>query len=133
MADFADYLEDAILNFWLRNNPGALTSPATVYVALFTADPTDAGSFTNEVSQATNSYARQAVTFGAPSGGQVSNTGDVVFSDMPATTITHFAIVDSGTYQGGNALYTNALGSSATLAAGDTYTLATGNITIAND
>jgi hypothetical protein len=50
----------------LRNT--TYTAPATVYVSLWTSDPTDAGSGT-EVSTSGTSYARQSVTFGAPSNG----------------------------------------------------------------
>ena len=63
MAEISNYLEAAIINATLRNT--TYTSPATVYVSLWTTDPTDAGSGT-EVSG--GSYARTAVTFGAPSG-----------------------------------------------------------------
>jgi len=66
-----NYLEDAVLNAVLRNV--SFTSPATVYVGLFTADPGEAGSLANEVSG--GSYARVSVTFGAPSGGTCANTG----------------------------------------------------------
>lgn len=133
MADFSDYLEDAIIDFFLRGNPGAaITAPATVYVALFTADPTDTGDLTNEVVPGGNTYARQAVTFAAPGGdGITENTADVSWVDMPGVTITHFAIMDALTV--GNALYTAALGASAALTAGDTYTIAAGNLTITND
>lgn len=100
-----NYLEEALLNHVLRNT--AYTSPAGVYVALFTESPTETGSLTNELSG--DGYARQAVTFGAPTqeGGpaQVANTAEVVF---PAATdawpeATHWAVVDAATT--GNVLY----------------------------
>lgn len=53
----ADGLENALLDLVLSG--AAYTPPATVYVALYTAPPTDAGGGT-EV--ATGSYARVAVT-----------------------------------------------------------------------
>ena len=40
MAEFSNYLENAIINAVLRNT--AYTSPSTVYVSLYTSDPTDA-------------------------------------------------------------------------------------------
>ena len=64
MAEFSNYLENAIIDAVLRNT--SYTSPTTVYVGLFTTDPTDADSGT-EVSG--GSYARTAVTFSAPSNG----------------------------------------------------------------
>ena len=68
MANFSNYLEDALINATLRNT--SYVSPTTVYVGLFTTDPTDAGTGT-EV--AGGSYARTAVTFGAPSNGVATN------------------------------------------------------------
>ena len=54
----------------------------TRYAALFTADPTDSGSVTNEVSG--GSYARQAITFGDDAASrEISNTAEVSF---PAAT-----------------------------------------------
>jgi len=73
MAEMSNYLENALINATLRNT--TYTSVATVYVSLWTSDPTDAGSGT-EVSG--GSYARTAVTFGAPSNGVTTiDTGDI--------------------------------------------------------
>jgi len=71
MGSKTNYLEDAMINAVLRNT--SYTSPATVYLGLFTADPTDSGSQTNEVSG--GAYARQSAAFDAPSpNGQTQNT-----------------------------------------------------------
>ena len=57
MSAISNYLENALLNATLRNT--TYTSPATVYAALFTTDPTDDGSGT----ECTGSgYARKAIT-----------------------------------------------------------------------
>ena len=53
MAEFSDYLEDKIIDHILRAQ--AFTPPATIYVGLFTAAPSDAGGGT-EVSG--GAYAR---------------------------------------------------------------------------
>ena len=66
MAEMSNYLENALINVTLRAT--GYTAPTTVYVALYTSDPTDADTGT-ECSG--TSYARQAVTFGAPSNGSV--------------------------------------------------------------
>ena len=80
MAEFSNYLENALINAVLRNT--TYTSPATVYVSLYITDPTDADSGT-EVSG--GSYARVAVTFGAPSNGVSTNSADVTF---PTCTVS---------------------------------------------
>lgn len=123
MAALSDYLEDALLNHVLRNV--AYTSPTTVYVALFSTDPTDAGSGT-EVSG--GSYARQAATFGAPSGGASSNSAQIDFTDMPAETVTHVGIFDAST--SGNLLFHGSLTASKTTNAGDTLTISASDLTV---
>ncbi|OPX87015.1 MAG: hypothetical protein A4E53_02670 [Pelotomaculum sp. PtaB.Bin104] len=100
MSQLSDYLENALINAVLRNTP--YTSPATVYVGLFTSDPTDAGTGT-EVSG--GAYARQAVTFTAPTDGQTSNSADVLFPIATAAwgTVTHIGLFDA--LSGGNLLF----------------------------
>jgi len=62
MAEFSNYLENAFINAALRATN--FTAPTTVYVSLYTSDPTDADSGT-EVSG--GSYARTSAAFDAPS------------------------------------------------------------------
>ena len=104
MGAMSNYLEQALLNMVFRNQN--YTRPSTVYVALYTSDPTEADTGT-EVSG--GSYARQAVTFGAPTqvgtAAQIANSSDVVFPVATANwgTITHVGIRDAAT--SGNLLY----------------------------
>jgi hypothetical protein len=124
----SDYLENALLNAVLRNTP--YTSPSQVYVALFTSDPTDAGTGT-EVSG--GGYARQAVTFNAPSNGQVTNASDILFPIATASwgTVTHVGIYDAQT--GGNLLFSGALTTSKTISANDQLKIAAGSLSISLD
>jgi hypothetical protein len=123
-----NYLEDAILNAVLRNI--SFTSPATVYVGLFTADPGEAGSLANEVSG--GSYARVAVTFGAPASGTCANTGILTFPTATVSwgIVTHAAILDVATLLSGNILYKGALAASKTVDIGDTVSYAIGALTV---
>ena len=125
MAEISNYLENAIINATLRNT--TYTSPATVYVSLWTSDPTDAGSGT-EVSG--GSYARTAVTFGAPSGGVSTNSAAVEFPQATASwgTIGWIGINDAST--SGNLLYHTALDTSKTIDTGDIFKIATGNLSV---
>lgn len=75
----SNYLENILINLILRNTP--FTQPATVYLALYTSDPTDADTGM-EVSG--GSYARQAVSFSAPTDGATSNSADIVFPEASA-------------------------------------------------
>jgi hypothetical protein len=124
----SDYLENALLNAVLRNTP--YTSPSQVYVALFTSDPTDAGTGT-EVSG--GGYARQPITFNAPSNGQVTNAADILFPIATASwgTVTHVGIYDAQT--GGNLLFSGALTTSKTISANDQLKIAAGSLSISLD
>lgn len=121
MAALSDYLEAALLNEVLRNT--GYTPPATVYLALFSTATTDAGGGTEVTG---GSYARQAVAFSAPSGGNVENSGAITFTNMPAVTVTHAALMDAST--AGNMLFHGALTTPKTVGAGDTLTFAAGDI-----
>jgi hypothetical protein len=122
---FSDYLENKLLDHTFRNT--AFTSPTTVYAALFTAAPSDAGGGT-EVSG--NAYARVASTFGASSGGEIANSSAVTYDTATGSwgTVTHFAIFDAAT--NGNMLAYGALGSSKAIGADDTAEFAVGDITV---
>lgn len=125
MAAFSNYLENAVLNAVLRNT--SYTSPTTVYVGLFTTDPTDAGSGT-EVS-GTN-YARQSIAFSSPSNGVTSNSADVTFPQAGSAwgTVTHFGLFDAST--SGNLLFHGALTTSKTVADGDVFKFTSTNLSV---
>ena len=125
MAEMSNFLENALINATLRNT--TYTSPATVYVSLWTTDPTDAGSGT-EVSG--GSYARTAVTFGAPSNGVTTNSAAVEFPQATASwgTIAYFGINDAST--SGNLLYHSPVTTSKTIDTGDIFKFASGSISV---
>jgi len=125
MAEFSNFLEDALINAVLRNT--TYTSPATVYVSLYTTDPTDADTGT-EVSG--GSYARTAVTMGAPSNGVSTNSADVTFPTATASwgTVTHIGIHDAST--SGNLLFHTPLDTSKTIDSGDIFKIETGNLSV---
>lgn len=126
MSQKSDYLEGKIIEHVLRNV--AYTSPTTVYCALYTATPSDAGGGT-EVSG--NGYARQAVTFGAHSGGVCTNSAAITFPvDTTANwgTITSFGIFDALTV--GNLLYWGALTASQVVNVGNQLQFAIGALSV---
>jgi hypothetical protein len=125
MAAMSNYLENALINATLRNT--TYTSPATVYVGLFTSDPTDAGTGT-ECTGA--SYARKSMAFGAPSNGASTNSSDVEFDQATDSwgTITHFGILDALT--SGNLLYHGALTSSKVIEDGDVFKFASAAVSV---
>jgi hypothetical protein len=129
MAGKSDFLENELLDHVLRNS--AYTPPAAVYVGLYTAAPTDAGGGT-EVSG--NAYARQPITFGAASGGAVTNSADITFPTPTPSgwgTVTHFGIFDAST--AGNLLYWGALAASQTINASNVVKILTGELDVTED
>ena len=125
MAEMSNYLENALINGTLRAT--TYTAPTTVYVALYTSDPTDADTGT-EVSG--TSYARQSVTFDAPSNGASTNSAAVEFPQAGGSwgTITHIGLRDAST--AGNLLYHTPLDASKTIATGDVFRIATGSLSV---
>jgi hypothetical protein len=125
MAEMSNYLENALINVTLRAT--SYTAPTTVYLALYTTDPTDADTGT-ECSG--TSYARQAITFGAPSNGASTNSADIEFPQAGGAwgTITHIGIRDAST--AGNLLYHSPLDASKTIATGDVFRIASGSLSV---
>lgn len=130
MSALSDYLENKIIDWLLRAQ--SFTPPATVYVALLTAAPSDTGGGT-EV--AGGSYARVAVSSAlanwagtqsagstiasSGTGGTTSNNGAVTFPTPSANwgSVTHVAIYDAST--SGNLLMWAALTTPKTVNNGD--------------
>ena len=126
MSAISNYLENALLNATLRNT--SYTSVAIVYAALFTSDPTDAGTGT-ECSG--TGYARKAITLAAPSGGVTTNSAAACeFAQATGDwgTITHFGIFDALTT--GNLLYYGALTTSKVIESGDVFKFSTSSVSV---
>ncbi|WP_018755206.1 phage tail fiber protein [Paenibacillus terrigena] len=116
--NISNWLSAAMLNAALRNT--TFTPPSTIYLALYTSDPTQADTGT-EVSG--GSYKRLPITFSVPAlenGNQtVKNMADVEF---PIATsdwglITHVGLRTALT--GGNLLWTKAIDNARTIMNGD--------------
>jgi hypothetical protein len=125
MAEMSNYLENALINGTLRAT--SYTAPTTVYVGLYTTDPTDANTGT-EVSG--GSYARTSATFGAPSNGVTTNSAAVTFPTATGTwgTVGWIGILDAAT--SGNLLYHTPLTSSKSITSGDIFTISIGNLSV---
>ena len=125
MAAMSNYLENALINATLRNT--SYTTPTTVYVGLYTTDPTDANTGTEVTG---GSYARKAATFGAPSDGVSTISSAIEFDQATASwgTVAYFGILDAAT--SGNLLYHGALTASKTIDTGDVFKFATSALTV---
>jgi hypothetical protein len=133
MAGKSDYLENKILDHILGG--GDYTRPATLYVALYTAAPTDAGGGTEVTG---GSYARLAVTndatnFPAAAGGTKSNGTAFEFPEATASwgEVVAFGLLDAAV--AGNLLMWNNLNTPKTIDDGDTARFKAGELDFTED
>lgn len=124
--NLSNYLENKLVDHFLGTT--TYTKPSTVYVALYTVAPSDAGGGTEVTG---GSYARQTATFAAASSGATSNDANIDFTNMPAATVVAIGIHDALT--SGNLLLWGTLTSNKTTDAGDTLRIATGDLDISID
>ena len=141
MSAMSDYLENKLIDQLFRGQSAPGTG--TLYVALYTAPPSDAGGGT-EVSG--GSYARAAVTSSlanwagtqasgstdasSGTGGQTSNNAAITFPTPTAGwgTVTHFAIYDA--LVNGNELFWGQLTIAKTINQADTVTFPPASLSI---
>ena len=130
MGSITDVLENALLNHICNT---AYTAAASVFVALCTADPTDTATTLAGIEVAnSNAYARTAITFSAAASRQVIQSGAVTFPQATGAwgTITHWAIVTSGTHAAGTTLAHGSFTSSFAPVNGNTPTIPTTEIKV---
>lgn len=130
MSAMSDWLENGLVDFILRNQ--ALTLPANLHFALFTAAPSDSGGGTEVTG---GSYARVSVarslanfagtqsagstTASTGTGGVTSNNNAITFPAPTANwgVVTHWGVFDAAS--GGNLVFHGALTTSKTVNNGD--------------
>ena len=100
----------------------AWSEPAAFYVKLHTADPGSAGT-----TAAAGETTRQAATFSAASGGAITTSADLTWTNVSTTeTISHVSFWSASS--AGTFLGSDALAASKSLTAGDTFTIAAGDL-----
>jgi hypothetical protein len=126
MADnLPDTVENALLDLLLRGTAYTVTAP--VNARLMTANGSDSAAGTELGTSQGYTALGQAITFGTPaSGGAISNTAACTWTNMPASTIVGLEIWSTdGTPK---RLWWGALSSSKTVASGDTFEFAIGDV-----
>ena len=129
MGSLTDTAEAEILK-WL-DPAKSPTRPSTgLQVALITTDSASSDSAAgSEVSG--GDYARKDLSLSAPSGGSYSNSADLTWTGMPACTVGGVEIWDkAGTPV---RIWWGALSAEKTVNAGDTFTIASGDLTLSLD
>lgn len=133
MAAKTTSLANSVLDRVLKNNAQfAYSWPATVYLALFTTDPTIAGIITGEVVQTAGDYTRQAVTWGTIAAGSVANSVAVTYNIAVAAwgTVGWSGIMDVATLGAGTMLYQGPLAVSKIVGIGDQVSFAIGAVIV---
>ena len=129
MAMASNWLEEAILNFFFRNQ--GVAQPANVFLALYINDPTDAdtGIEVNGIG-----YQRQQISFGSPvqaaDKAVISSNQKVEFAIAGDDwgVVSHWAIRTSQT--GGNMLCRGSFSRVENVQTGNKFTIETGNLQI---
>lgn len=124
---FSNYLETEILDHVFGGN--AYTAPSTLYLALYTAAPGEAGGGT-EVSGV--SYARQSAAM-TVSGNEATTSANVEFPAAGSNwgTVTHVGVFDAAS--GGNLLAYGSLSNSKAIDSGDIFRITAGSLDITLD
>ena len=125
----SNFLELELLDHALGT--ASWTMPVGVFIALFSANPLDDGSGAELTG---SGYAREAIVFGAASGGSAANTGVIDFDVVTGTNwlaATHFGIFDALTT--GNLLFHGALATPRTAEVGQQVRIPIGEIVITAD
>ncbi len=131
MSDATNYLEKKLADHILGK--AAYTMPVTVYLALFTADPTETGSLASEVGTGLG-YARIAITADMSAANATTGTSvnSNIFTFGPASgpwgVVTHAALVDASS--AGNVLAKAALTVSRNVQTGDSIQFAASQVSL---
>lgn len=127
--------ENAALKMFLQGTDPSYRAGATQYLALFTADPGEAGSIANEATY--TGYARVALTKSSAwtdGGSTFTNAALIQFGACTAgsNALTHFAVVDTSSSTV-NMMISGALSSTLNVSAGIQPQFAAGALSVAAD
>lgn len=136
--NFSNYLETAILDFWLKANSGNYSAPSAVYVGLADSNATQSemenSDFTHEITGYTGNRPQLTVgTISQDENGAAScaNTSAIDFENMPLCTVKYIFVADSAVKGQGNVLWWLELDPPRVVAnAGDTFRIPTGGLQI---
>jgi 2-keto-4-pentenoate hydratase len=120
----SDYAELKILDAVFNNLSFVVAQP---YIKLHTADPGEAGT-----TAPAGNTTRQSASFGAAAAGAVANDVAITWTSVSTSeTYSHVSVWDASS--AGNCLWTGPLTTPKAVTAGDTFTIAIGQLTVALD
>ena len=126
--------ENKVLKALLQGTDIDFRASANLYLALFTADPTESGSFTNEATY--TGYARVAMAKASAwtdGGSTFTNAGLLQFPQCTGgnNVITHFAVCTLAS--GGEVVVSGALNASLNISSGIQPQFSAGSLSVASD
>ena len=123
----SDYLEEQLSSFLFRSNSTNFVTPDSLYLALYTSDPTDAD-IGDEVTTTGTGYERQLLSIGSDINGVSTNNIQVDFAEANISwgDVTHIGVRDELT--AGNLLLHASLIKSLFVESGDTFSITIGNL-----
>lgn len=125
----SNYLEEAILNYFFRNQ--SVGQASTLFLALYKTNPTDSDTGSEVTGGA---YTRQVVTFGSPSQqsdqGVITNSNVIEFTQATSDwgEVSYFGIRDAK--EGGNLLAYGAFNKPVTISEGTQFAIRQGDLTV---
>ena len=124
--DFTNYLADRLIKATVGTV--AWATPNKVFLALYTEDPTKAGSSAGDVHQA--SYNRQEVTFTDPVDGVSTNANQIDWNTATSNwgNVGWISIMDASS--GGFMLYFSALDNAKEILSGDQFKIDAGKLNL---
>jgi hypothetical protein len=120
---YSTYLDNKVIDKIFKNTDFTV---AAVYISLHTADPGDDGS--NEVAVGTSGYARQVGTFSSAATSASENSAAVLFTNLPAGTVSYAGVWDAPTGTASNFLMGAALATAKVVNVGDSFQFNIGDI-----
>lgn len=120
---WSTYLDNKVLDKVFSNTDFTVTA---AYISLHTGDPGDNGA--NEVAVGTSSYARQVGTMTGAASSATANGTAVLFTNMPAGTLSYAGVWDAPTGTASNFLMGAALATNKVVNEGDSFQFNVGDI-----
>ena len=126
MGSLTQYAQKKVLDHVLKVS--SYSPPATIYLGLSTSAPNDDG--TNWTDPTYTGYARVAIPFGTAAARSIAQNALVTFAQCTSgsSTVTNWGLFDALT--SGNLLASGALSASKTIVAGNTPSIASGQVSV---
>lgn len=123
----SNFVETKVMDALFNNASAAALTLSARYIKLHIGDPGEAGT-----ANAAGETTRKSITSAASSNGVFTSANDLIWTSVSTSeTYSHVSLWDD--VAAGNCLWTGALTASKAVNSGDTFTIATGSLTVTLD